>query len=212
LGPAQNRIAQFGIIVVRRSIMQLESSRPANGSFGMNLLKAVFQTLLVWGVFLWLIPELLVRLEMAAAIPTFAADNWSTLGLVLFMASSTVFLICLWNIVWMGNGTPWPWDERTGFVVAGPYRYLRNPIVVAAIGQGLASALILGSYFGFVYLVIGFLAWNFVLRPAEEADLSHRFGQSYTDYLQSVPSYFPMLHPYRSMIIESVPDDPAKED
>lgn len=191
--------------------MQIESSRQANSSFGANLLKTVLQTVLVWAVFLWIIPELLVHLEMAAAIPTFG-DKWTLLGLLIFMAASTVFLICIWTIVWMGNGTPWPWDENTNFVVAGPYRFVRNPMVLAAAGQGLASALILGSYFGLAYLLIGFVAWNFILRPMEEADLSHRFGRSYVEYFHSVPAYLPMFHGYRGMIIESIPDEDAIED
>jgi protein-S-isoprenylcysteine O-methyltransferase Ste14 len=191
--------------------MQLQGARPVTSSLGANLAKTILQIGLVWSVFLWLIPTLLVRVEMAAALPTFASGKWSELGLLLFMASSTLFLICIWTIVWIGNGTPWPWDHSTSLVIAGPYRYLRNPMVLAGIGLGISSALILGSYLGFVYLVIGILAWNFVLRPMEEQDLAHRFGRAYIDYFQTVPAWLPSSSPYRSLIVRNVEDTSAED-
>src|SRR5258708_5888322 len=110
--------------------MQLEGTREA-GSLGANLVKTVLQTALIWGVFLLLIPQLLMRVEMAAALPTFASGRWSEIGLLLFMACSTAFLICVGSILWLGDGTPWPSDRSTHLVVTGPYRFVRNPMVIA---------------------------------------------------------------------------------
>jgi protein-S-isoprenylcysteine O-methyltransferase Ste14 len=193
--------------------MHLEGTRQSEANtLGRNLLKTVGQIALVWGVFLWLIPLILVRVEMVASISPFAGGWWSELGLLLFMASSTIFLLCVWNMVWLGQGTPWPWDRSTNFVVAGPYRWVRNPMVISAIGQGLASALILGSYLGFAYLILGITIWNSVLRPLEEADLAHRFGKPYVDYFQSVSAWIPKFTPHRSMIIEATHEDVQSED
>ena len=193
--------------------MQLEGSRQGSGlSLGLNLLKTLAQCVVVWGVFLWFIPLLFVKLEMVASIANFQSSKWSELGLLIFMACSTVFLICVWSIVWLGRGTPWPWDRSTDFVVVGPYRYVRNPLVIAGIGQGLAAGLIVGSYLVLLYVAVGVAIWNFVLRPIEEADLAHRFGRSYIDYFQSIHAWLPSLRPYRSMIIASVEDSNFDED
>ena len=186
--------------------MQLEGARHSSGSvLGINLAKTIAQCVVVWTVFLWFIPyKLLMRLEMFAAMPTFASNRWSEIGLLLFMAASTIFVICVWNMLWLGNGTPWPWDRNTAFVVAGPYRFIRHPMVVAGVMMGLSSALMLGSYLGLVYVLVGFIVWNFILRPMEEADLAHRFGKPYVEYFQNVPAYLPKITPHRSIIIESV--------
>lgn len=191
--------------------MQLEGTRPITSSFAAIVAKTILQTVLVWGVFLWLIPMLLIRVEMAASISTFSSNRWSEWGLLIFMVSSTLFLLSAWSIVWQGHGTPWPWDRSTHLVVAGPYRYVRNPMVIAGIGQGIASALILGSYLGFAYLVVGVALWNFVLRPMEEGDLAHRFGKPYVEYFQSVSAWIPRLKPHRTMIVASLEEVSALE-
>lgn len=183
----------------------LESARQSPGSvLGINLAKTIAQCAVVWTVFLWFIPKLLMRIEMFAAMPTFASSRWSEAGLLMFMVATTVFVICVWNMLWLGNGTPWPWDGNTAFVVAGPYRFVRHPMVIAGGLMGLSSALILGSYLGLVYVLVGVVIWNFILRPIEEADLAQRFGKPYVEYFQTIPAYLPKLAPHRSMIVESV--------
>ena len=187
--------------------MQLEGNRSnTQSTLGLNLIGSLIQSAAIWAVFLLLIPRLLMRFEMFAAIPTFATVRWSEIGLLIFMACSTIFLLSLWSIVWLGQGTPWPWDRSTNFVVAGPYRYVRNPMVIAGLGQGVASALILGSYLCLIYVLIGAVIWNFVLRPMEEADLANRFGKLYVGYFQSVSAWIPNLHPYRLMILQGEPE------
>ena len=38
-----------------------------------------------------------------------------------------------------GRGTPLPFDAARDLVVSGPYRLVRNPMVVAGLTQSLAS-------------------------------------------------------------------------
>jgi protein-S-isoprenylcysteine O-methyltransferase Ste14 len=44
-------------------------------------------------------------------------------------------------------------------VVAGPYRWVRNPMALASIAQGVAVGLILSSWLVVVYAVAGALLW-----------------------------------------------------
>ncbi len=53
-----------------------------------------------------------------------------------------------------GEGTPAPWDPPLNFVVTGPYRYMRNPMLSAVIMMILAEALALNS--------LPLLGWAFV--------------------------------------------------
>ena len=61
-------------------------------------------------------------------------------NVVLFVVFSS---IGVWSAVVMsriGKGTPLPLDHASDLVVVGPYKYVRNPMAVSGIGQGLAVA------------------------------------------------------------------------
>ena len=48
------------------------------------------------------------------------------------------------------------------------YPYVRNPMAVAGLGQGVAVALILTSMEVALYCIVGMLIWNYFVRPVEE--------------------------------------------
>jgi protein-S-isoprenylcysteine O-methyltransferase Ste14 len=91
----------------------------------------------------------------------------------------------------IGKGTPLPLDHATELVVLGPYAYVRNPMAVSGIGQGLAVALFLGSPLVAIYALIGSAIWQFVFRPLEEDDLAARFGGLYENYRAAVKCWVP---------------------
>lgn len=78
-----------------------------------------------------------------------------------------------------GDGTPLPSAATTRLVTSGPYRFVRNPMAVAGIVQGVAVGLILESWLVVAYAIAGSLAWNRFVRPVEEADLVAKFGDEY---------------------------------
>ncbi|MEA2553073.1 MAG: hypothetical protein QOJ65_1249 [Fimbriimonadaceae bacterium] len=185
------------------TLINLPQTREARTtSVAANLVKTLLQIIVIWGLFLWVIPMLIVRVEMLAAIPTFATSTWQIVGLLLFMAMSTLGLVCVSIFVWLGHGTPLPMDTATRFVVAGPYRHIRNPMAIAGLGQGFAAALVLGSYLSILYVFMGVLVWNFIARPWEEADLVKRFGSTYLDYQARVRCWIPTFRPYPCVIAE----------
>jgi len=73
------------------------------------------------------------------------------------------------------------------------YRYVRNPMAVAGIVQGIAVGWYLGSYAVIVYSLVGAVLWHVVVRPVEEAGLNSRFGKTYTEYRQRVRLWLPAL-------------------
>lgn len=54
-------------------------------------------------------------------------------------------------------------------VIAGPYRWVRNPMAVAGVAQAASVGLILGSWLVVVYAVGGALLWNVGIRPWRSA-------------------------------------------
>lgn len=78
-------------------------------------------------------------------------------------------------------------------VVSGPYRYVRNPMAVGSISQGVAVGLMASSWLIVLYAVAGAVIWDWFVRPHEEAELSSRFGASFASYRNAVRCWVPTL-------------------
>jgi protein-S-isoprenylcysteine O-methyltransferase Ste14 len=104
-------------------------------------------------------------------------------------------LIYLWAVgmfAAVGGGTPGYWDSPRNFVAVGPYRWVRNPIYIAAL------------------LIVGSEAWLFMSLPLlkyaigmavvfevfvvgyEEPHLRRRFGSDYVAFKHSVRRWLPL--------------------
>ena len=111
------------------------------------------------------------------------------LGLVLFVAS-------LWRFTTEGNGTLAPWDPPRIFVVRGPYRFVRNPMISGVILFLFGEAFVLRSAPHGVWAVCALII-NLVYIPlVEEPQLERRFGESYLEYCQHVRRFIPRLRPW----------------
>ncbi|WP_022892425.1 methyltransferase family protein [Agromyces subbeticus] len=167
--------------------------RPANSSAAATTHVAVtaLQILAFWGLFLGVFPLVVTfferRWELSVPFPSIAVP----VGVVVFVLASA---LGLWSAAAMstrGNGTPLPAAMPNRLVIAGPYRFVRNPMAMAGIVQGAAVGLMLSSWLVVVYAVAGSLVWNYVVRPLEEADLESRFGDAYRRYRSAVRCWCP---------------------
>lgn len=93
----------------------------------------------------------------------------------------------------LGNGTPLPTATAPYLVVGGPYRFVRNPMALAGIVQGVAVGWYFGSLAVIAYAFTGALLWHFCVRPIEEADLQQRFPADYPQYREAVGLWLPRL-------------------
>ena len=159
-----------------------------------NHVVATFTQIAVfWGLFLVVIPLIAAVLEQRWAIalpfPAFAGPT----GVAVLVAASA---LGIWSAVVMstlGNGTPLPSAMPNSLVIAGPYRWVRNPMAISGIVQGVAVGLILSSWLVIVYAVAGSLLWNYAIRPHEEADLEQRFGAEFRRYRDAVRCWLPRM-------------------
>jgi protein-S-isoprenylcysteine O-methyltransferase Ste14 len=81
-------------------------------------------------------------------------------------------------------------------VLRGPYRYVRNPMMIGVMLILLAEALLLQSWGIAIWLAV-FLLLNLIYLPrVEEKGLEHRFGDSYRQYKVHVPRWIPRTAPW----------------
>ncbi|MGM7671839.1 methyltransferase family protein [Microbacterium sp. A93] len=165
-------------------------------STGRHIARTTVQIILFWGLFLAVIPAIIVALEQRWQLHLPFPDVVRWAGVMLLIAAST---LGIWSAVSMstqGEGTPLPSATARLLVIAGPYRFVRNPMALAGIAQGVAVGLLAGSWLVVIYALCGSLVWNAVVRPLEEADLEERFGAAYADYVRAVRCWMPRLTPF----------------
>jgi protein-S-isoprenylcysteine O-methyltransferase Ste14 len=118
------------------------------------------------------------------------------LGIGITLAGSALAVWCLLAFVIVGKGTPAPFDPPRQLVVAGPYRYVRNPMYIGA-GLALEGAAVYTrslALLGYAALLL-VAAHVFVVRYEEPA-LARRFGDDYRIYRRAVRRWWPRRRPW----------------
>lgn len=160
---------------------------------------SLLRTILILpGTALVYVPALLLWLGRGRGLAAPAGPGEWRLWLALALGAAAVLLMG-WTVrlfVGPGEGTPAPWDPPQKFVVLGPYRHVRNPMICGVIAGQLAEALVFGSWLLAAWAVV-FFAVNAVYFPlSEEKGLERRFGKDYRRYKANVPRWLPRLRPW----------------
>lgn len=132
-----------------------------------------------WGLLGW-----------TAYLPGIAGVFSLAVGVALIAATARLFTS-------LGEGTLAPWDPPKNLVVAGPYRYVRNPmhsgLFLALYGEGLLT----GSLPLLLFVTAVFVFHWFYIPLIEERWLTARFGQDYLSYRRKVPAWIPRITPWQ---------------
>ena len=156
-----------------------------------NVTRTLLQSAVFWGLFLWLIPIAIHNLESALDWAALRFDRQVTTGWILFAMCGSLGISSGVTLAVQGAGTPLPMDTARKLVIRGPFRYVRNPMAVAGIGQGIAVGVVLGSGLVIAYSLAGAVIWHVAVRPHEEADLLDRFAEDYRRYRDSTNLWIP---------------------
>ncbi len=151
--------------------------------------------LLAPGVVVGLIPWLLTGGWQARE----TAPYWvymQVLGGLLLVAGLIALVWAFVRFVVEGFGTPAPVAAPERLVVGGVYRYVRNPMYVAALLFLLGQATLYGAL-SLVWYAAGFaLVTHLFVVGYEEGTLSRQFGADYDAYRAAVGRWVPRLRPY----------------
>jgi protein-S-isoprenylcysteine O-methyltransferase Ste14 len=152
-------------------------------------------TIVIPGVLLTLWPPLLRVDAASVALLLF--------GLPLMLCGIALVAHTIRLFVRLGRGTLAPWDPTRELVIAGAYRYSRNPMKVGLFLVLAGEAAVTCSAAIAVWFVCFALVNIVYIRLHEEPGLLARFGDRYRDYCARVPRWWPTTHALRNRAAEA---------
>ena len=180
-----------GVFAVGLTFEKSMFRKAAETSTGWILIKTFTQIVIVWSMILVIFPFVITIVEDKLGISRFYFPFQKPIAVVLFVAISAIGVFSAYIMARVGQGTPLPLDHAKRLVIRGPYAFVRNPMAVSGVGQGLAVALFFGSPLVALYALMGSLVWQLIFRPLEEEDLAARFGEPYMEYKNAVKCWRP---------------------
>jgi len=122
--------------------------------------------------------------------------NLRLIGWIPIILGALAILWCYGVFNFVGKGTPWPFAPPKKLLVAGLYRYVRNPMESGIILVLFGEALLFESSAIVLYMIFGFLLLHLKQVLIEEPGLRRRFGKTYEQYCKLVPRWIPRLKAY----------------
>lgn len=120
---------------------------------------------------------------------------WSSLralvGVTVFAMGFGAYIVCSLWLIFYGRGPHVEFDPPTVFVATGPYRWVRNPVVICLLVTVLGEAIFLNSFGILILFVAGLPLAHYQVTRIEEPRLRQRFGRTYEDYCAEVPRWLP---------------------
>ena len=120
------------------------------------------------------------------------------LGIASFAIGALLFVTTVHLFATRGRGTLAPWDPPKHLVVAGPYRYVRHPMISGVMFLLLSEAAILRSLPHLEWAATFFVINAIYLPLIEEPMLVRRFGNDYREYCRHVGRLIPRTRPWIS--------------
>lgn len=130
-------------------------------------------------------------LSSAGILRPNAIGSWQVAGVLIGTIGAALAVSCIVAFVFVGRGTPAPFDPPRRLVVQGPYRFVRNPMYIGA-GLALAgAAFFYQSVALLAYIVVFFLITHLFVVAYEEPTLRRTFEKDYRAYCEKVGRWWP---------------------
>ena len=118
------------------------------------------------------------------------------LGLVVSLFGLALMITSIVLMIRISHSTVMPWDLSKNLVVKGPYRHLRNPMILGVFILLIGEALILSSVGVAILGVVFFFLNTIYFIHFEEPELEEQFGNEYRQYQTNVPRLLPRIKPW----------------
>jgi protein-S-isoprenylcysteine O-methyltransferase Ste14 len=113
------------------------------------------------------------------------------LGMVIGAAGAVVAASCVGAFIFIGRGTPAPFDPPRRLVVVGPYRFVRNPMYVGAAFALGGAAVFYVSWMLAAYTAVFLAVTHLFVVAYEEPRLREMFEADYANYCARVRRWLP---------------------
>jgi len=135
------------------------------------------------------VPWGITRLTHEAFTWQSSLRQWLGLWLMANGIGLAAWCVNLFNVE--GRGTPLPLDPPTRLVITGPYRVVRNPMMLGMCVILAGEALMWASWWIGLYLAGLITTAHLFVVLWEEPHLRTRFGPPYHAYCKQVPRWVP---------------------
>jgi protein-S-isoprenylcysteine O-methyltransferase Ste14 len=152
------------------------------------ILKTLLFTILVPGFVTLYVPDILLGRTHS---PGHGPLAW--LGVLCSVGGTGIYFRCAWEFAVRGLGTPAPIAPTKFLVVSGLHRYVRNPMYIGVLLVILGQAALFHAPQLAAYGALSILLAHLFVLFYEEPTLRRQFGDSYLEYLRSVPRWIPRL-------------------
>jgi protein-S-isoprenylcysteine O-methyltransferase Ste14 len=137
------------------------------------------------------VPWLILRRHGARPGPVSWAGPAAWCAIAVIAVGVLLYLACVWVFATGGRGTPGLWDSPRRVVTIGPYRWVRNPIYLAALLIVSGQAWLFFSVDLLIYAAALAVAFHLFVTCYEERRLGARFGEPYEAYRRTVRRWLP---------------------
>jgi protein-S-isoprenylcysteine O-methyltransferase Ste14 len=130
-------------------------------------------------------------LSSTGIVPPSTIGAWQIAGMLFGVSGAALALACILTFVFVGRGTPAPFDPPRRLVVRGPYRVVRNPMYLGA-GLALAGAALFYQSIPLLgYAGLFLLITHVFVVVYEEPTLRHTFERDYDAYCRRTGRWWP---------------------
>jgi protein-S-isoprenylcysteine O-methyltransferase Ste14 len=115
------------------------------------------------------------------------------LGGAVIAIGAAIYFRCAWEFAVRGLGTPAPIAPTKFLVTTALHRYVRNPMYIGVFTVLVGEAVTFRSVVLLGYAALFCIPVQLFVVFYEEPTLRRQFGESYEEYLRSVPRWIPKL-------------------
>jgi protein-S-isoprenylcysteine O-methyltransferase Ste14 len=164
------------------------------------LLKVIDGALYGWvGPFsvLYIIPQFIMRITNIKSHEGFGFLSLKILGMIFMWSGAALAIYCGVLMMVYAKGTPLVTSAPQKILARNIYKYIRHPMMWALFIVVLGEALTFGQWILFVWLIAMSRIIYLIVVNYEEPQLERRFGESWNEYCQKVPRWFPSFKRYQ---------------
>ena len=140
---------------------------------------------------LFIIPQFIIFLSNKYGLPIFSFPGSKITSEIVMWSGAALAIYCTLLMLFTGKGTPAVTSSPQKIMKRNIYAFVRHPMMWA-LTIALAGEVI---YNGMPLLLLWFIAWlriqQLYVVNYEEPQLERRFGDSWNEYCEEIPRWFP---------------------